>query len=233
LLWYKQNNNRYLIPYIFDNPGYTPYPPSREPSEGYPYLTYKNEYRPYDYWSNIDNAFMSGYNDKHALYINASSDNTSAAGDRFAEGQASAMDLMKQLDNGNIFLAEGETIKLVSHSQGGAFAAGMASVLSKSKKYASILQEVVYLEPHQPGDFRHPSSIKGLQISSRGDRVASKWNIIESLKGRTRFSWIDGVDKRIENDTHKGDYLGGHSIGTNLDEIANYFSGLGVKITIR
>jgi hypothetical protein len=110
----------------------------------------------------------------------------------------------------------------------------MASVISKKMKYVSILQSVVYLQPHQPADFEHPSSVNGTQISSRDDRVASKWNLWKSLKGKTSFAWIHGIsqENQIENKTHKGDYLGGHSIGTNLDEISEYFRRQGVKVTV-
>jgi len=225
-LWANQDNRKTLSNYhrgeIIPNPNYTPYPPSRN--------FMSNDPR---YWGGVDNAFMQGYGDKHALYVNASSDNTSEAGDRFAQGMASANSLISQLDAGKVTLADGETIKIVGHSQGGAFAAGIASVLSKNEKYKSILQEVVYLEPHQPAAFSHPSSVSGTQISSPDDRVASIWNFLSPVKGKTSFSWVNGVQNKKENKTHAGDYLGGHSIGTNLDEIAEYFQSKGVKVTVK
>lgn len=92
---------------------------------------------------------------------------------------------------------------------------------------------MVYLEPHQPADFNHPSSVEGTQISSLKDKVASVWNFLSLLKGKTSFSWINGVENRYENKTHKGDYLGGHSIGTNLDEIIEYFRSKGVNVTVK
>ncbi|WP_316846423.1 DUF6443 domain-containing protein [Pedobacter psychrodurus] len=232
LHWYKQDNDRYIFGGI-PNWNYTPYPPSRDLTQGYPYLIYNNKNRPHDYWGNVDNAFMQGYKDNNSMYINASSDNTSDAQDRFTEGIASANNLISQLENGDISLSKGETIKIVGHSQGGAFAAGMASVFSKSKKYASILQEVVYLEPHQPADFNHPSNIKGTQISSSKDRVASVWNFLSPLKGKTSFSRIRGISQFISNGTHDDDSLGGHSVGTNLDEIISYFRGKGVTVNVR
>ncbi|KIA92333.1 hypothetical protein OC25_16740 [Pedobacter kyungheensis] len=242
--WARQNNNRYTLPGLGWgggdlNPRYRPYPPSRELSSGFPKYLGKS----FDYWGNIDNAFMKGYDDNHTMYINASSSNTSKAGDRFAEGEASARNLISQMEKGQITLGKGETIKLVGHSQGAAFAAGMASVLSKNKKYASVLQEVVYLEPHQPADFSHPSAIKGTQISSSQDIVASKnsytWGHKQIsiplgwAKGKTSFSRIKGISEFIANDSHEGDSLGGHSVGTNLDEIITYFRSQGVTVNIR
>jgi RHS repeat-associated protein len=224
--WLNQNNRKYSSNGS-SNPYYRPYPPSRALTNNYP----QNLGKSFDYWGDIDNAFMQGYTDNHSMYINGSSDNTSDASDRFSEGVTSANNLISQLDGGKISLADGETIKIVGHSQGGAFAAGMASVLSKNKKYASVIQEVVYLEPHQPADFNHPSSINGIQISSPDDLVASK-NIYPLFKGETSYSRINGIRRFITNDTHKGDSLRGHSVGTNLDEIASYFRSLGVKVTV-
>lgn len=212
------------------NSNYSPYPGERSFARKLPTYLGKS----FDYWDKVDDAFKEGYKDENSLYISASSGNTSQAADRFAEGEKAANDLISQLEDGSVSLASKETIKIVGHSQGGAFAAGMASVLSKSKKYASVLQEVVYLEPHQPGDFKHPAGVKGIQVSSPDDKVASKWNFLSFLKGKTSFEKIKGVpDKnQISNSTHKGDILGGHSVGTNLDEIVNYFRSQGVKITI-
>lgn len=181
----------------------------------------------------IDDALIQGYKDNHSLYINASSSNKSDASDRFEEGVVAANNLIKKLNSEDISLAEGETIKIVGHSQGGAFAAGMANVLSKNNRYKSILQEIMHLEPHQPADFNHPSSIRGVQISSKDDRVASGLNIFRLFKGRISHAHIKGISKYIENDTYEGDSLKGHSVGTNLDEITEYFRAHGVKITVR
>ncbi len=227
--------DRPFHPKYVPNPDYKPYPGDRNLASGAPHYLGKA----FDYWGKVDDAFMgkSGYNDNNALYINASSDNTSEAQDRYAEGQAAGQSLINQLDNGSISLKEGETIKIVGHSQGGAFSAGMASVISKSKKYASVLQEVVYLEPHQPADFNHPSNVKGVQISAPTDRVASRWNFLKAWKGKTSYSVIKGVRTFISNDTHDDDNgpfgLWGHSVGTNLDEIASYFKSLGVPVTVK
>jgi hypothetical protein len=170
-----------------------------------------------------------GYNDNHTLFVNGSSQNDSKAGDRFNEGLAAGENLISQLNSGSISLVDGETIKIVGHSQGGAFAAGLATVLSKSEKYKSILQEVVYLEPHQPKDFIHPAGVPGTQISTPDDLVASK-NWFPGLKGKTQFGWIRGINTGILNETHRGDTYGGHSVGTNIDEIIQYFRSQGVTV---
>jgi RHS repeat-associated protein len=237
--WARQNNRKTQMPNGTFISNSRPYPPSRNLTNNSPQYLGKS----FDYWGNIDNAFMQGYKDDHAMYINGSSDNSSEAADRFAEGETAGNSLISKLENGDISLSENEKIKIVGHSQGGAFAAGMASVLSKNKKYASVLQEVVYLEPHQPADFNNPYGVKALQISSPADVVASKdsytWGHgqisipLGWLKGKTSFSRIRGISQFISNGTHNDDSLRGHSVGTNLDEIISYFRGKGVTVNVK
>jgi RHS repeat-associated protein len=230
--WLSKNNHKYDYhsgqPLSKDRYHYRPYPGDRNMSENAPHYLGK----PFDYWGSVDNLFMKGYKDNHAVYINASSDNTSNAPDRYKEGVMAAEKLIRDLNSGRIKLKNGETIKIVGHSQGGAFAAGMASVLSKDDRYKSILEEVVYLEPHQPGDFDNPAGVAALQISSRDDLVASS-EYFELVKGKTAFWWIYGITYRMENKTHEGDDLGGHSVWTNIDEIESYFRSKGVKINVQ
>ena len=226
--WLQKDNTRFFGSGV-QNSNYRPYPGSRDFSSGAPKYLGKS----FDYWGNIDDAFMQGYKDNHSLYINGSSNNDSQAEDRFSEGEKSGNNLISQLDAGKISLADGETIKIVGHSQGGAFAAGLTSVLSKNERYKSVLQEVVYLEPHQPNDFNNPSGVKGTQISSEEDRVASKNSGSIFKGGKTSFSRIRGISNFITNDTYEGDNLRGHSVSTNLDEIINYFRSQGVKVKVQ
>lgn len=223
----RKDNTRFFGSGV-QNSNYRPYPGSRGFSSGTP--TYLGE--SFDYWRKIDDAFMQGYKDNHAIYLNGSSSNESQAEDRFSEGETSGNNLVAQLDAGKISLANGETIKIVGHSQGGAFAAGIASVLSKNERYKSILEQVVYLEPHQPQYFKNPNNVSGLQISSQEDLIASKNFGFIFKGGKTNYSRIKGISKFIENKTHDGDKLRGHSIDTNLDEIANYFREKGVNVTV-
>ena len=79
----------------------------------------------------------------------------------------------KQLPD-EITLKDGETIKIVGHSQGAAYAAGIASALAKHSKYGALIEFEDYLSPHQPGDIKHPSGVKGRQFSTKNDKVSSK-----------------------------------------------------------
>ena len=70
-------------------------------------------------------------------------------------------------------MSEEETIKIVGHSQGAAFAAGMANAIANSR-YKSLLEFVDYLSPHQPKDFNNAAGIERRQFSTKSDQVSSK-----------------------------------------------------------
>jgi RHS repeat-associated protein len=231
--WMSQDNRRTANSFtdgrgahIAANPNYRPYPPARNPTTGSP--SYLGE--SFDYWGNIDDVFQDGYN---SLYVSATADNSSQAVDRFAEGEAAANSLIAQLDNAP--LAEGETIKIVGHSQGAAFAAGMASVLSKHEKYSSRLEAVYYLAPHQPESFDHPSDVEGHQFSRKSDMVSSAWwSPLMLLNGGSDYSKINGIsnDNFHELESYRGGQ-GGHYVDTYLDNIVEFFRGLGIPVTVK
>jgi hypothetical protein len=144
-------------------------------------------------------------------------------------------------------LGGGETLKIVGHSMGAAVSAGVADIISKSK-YASRLEVVLYLAPHQPHAFKHPENIQAYQSSSKEDLIASKNDInmpagvvfdpennfkpvvvripvsIEAGKSYTMYKKIDGVQHDIiVNADHNGEGFGGHSVGTYKEEITTFF----------
>jgi len=237
--WMSQDNRRTANSFtdgrgahIAANPNYRPYPPARNFTTGSPFYLGES----FDYWGNIDDAFQQGYNDYNSLYVSATADNSSQAVDRFAEGEAAANSLIAQLDNAP--LAEGETIKIVGHSQGAAFAAGMASVLSKHEKYSSRLEAVHYLAPHQPTDINHPDGVNGIQASRRSDRVSSS-NLLswtDYMKhipnGGSEFGSINGISS-FSTEPDMSTNRGGHDVGTYLDYIVNYFRSQGVTVTVK
>jgi len=195
------------------NPGYSPYPPSRSFTRSFP----QHNGNSFDYWGGVDDAIMSGFGDNNAIYANASAGNTSQAGDRFAEGKAAALDLISKLNNGDISIADDETIKVIGHSQGAAFAAGMLTVLAESD-YASRLEAGLYLAPHQPGDFSHPSGVNGVQWSTESDWVSSNdWRLF-GLNGGSSLSMISGVSTMYQRGNYKGG-RGGHSVDTYLEHV--------------
>src|SRR5690606_32544201 len=140
----------------------------------------------------------------------------SKASDRSALGQKAGQVLIEQLKNGGIELANGETIKIVGHSQGAAYAAGMLAALAESE-YADRLEIGIYLSPHQPGDFEHPDGVFGAQFSTRSDWVSSRsgfmGRLMNAFNGNSDISEIKGVNFMIIRPNHKGG-KGGHDVET-------------------
>lgn len=117
----------------------------------------------------------------------------------------------KMVQSGEITLEEGETIKVISHSQGGAHAAGFAEQLLtyKDENGRSIfnIEVIYYITPHQGGDFSTPSGhgIKSFQFNHPGDAVAGKGEgLITTVNGGQYYG-------RIRNVTHysESDIMGG------------------------
>jgi hypothetical protein len=141
--------------------------------------------------------------------------------------------LIQKLDNNELSLAPGETIKIIGHSQGAAFAAGLATALANSQKYSSLVEVVHYISPHQPQAFTHPRGIPAHEWSTFKDDLSSRNNFFSFLKGKSYFSLIDGVPR---GNWHKrGDFNGGyhgHLVGTWLYDMARYFYNLGIPVKI-
>ena len=187
-----------------------------------------------DYWGKVDNAYIIAYNDPNAYYTNGSFTPESEANTRFNQGEKAGADLIKKLDAGEIILATGETIKIVGHSQGAAYAAGIATALANSK-YGGLMEFVDYLSPHQPGDFTHPNKVRGRQFSTRDDMVSSGKGIFGTIlnwfNGGSKLEQIKGTsDYTIRSHNMKG--LGGHMVDTWLNDLADYWEELGIKVTV-
>ena len=166
------------------------------------------------------------FDDNNNLFINATDVNGSQASDRFAQGQASGLELIERFRNGEILKNNEETIKVVGHSQGAAFAAGIIDALANSE-YASRVELGLYLSSHQPDGFEHNSKVPGAQLSTRSDWVSSKGSpfyensdasrlfkgLMNAFNGQSKLSEIKGVDFLFIRPNHD-DGLGGHSVDT-------------------
>lgn len=182
------------------------------------------------YWQNLAGAYMNAYTDDNAQYIDGSFTPKSTANARYEAGIEAGENLIKSLEAGNIELKDGETIKIVGHSQGAAFAAGIASTLAKHEKFGGLLEFVDYVSPHQPGRFRHPQGVKGRQFSTRSDKVSSKgW--LAYLFGRSNYSQIEGAEWGVERDNYNS-ALGGHEAETWLNNFIEYWKGLGINVNV-
>ena len=197
----------------------------------------------YKYWSceknnfgrknvNIAGYYQNVYKDKNVGFTSGSSKWNSSANYRFRQGRAKAVLFHKMVQNGDILLKPGETIKIISHSQGGAHAAGFATELMKYKdnqgKQLYQIEVIEYITPHQPNDFSHPMGPVGIQFSHPKDAVASDspWYL---PNGGTSFGKIKNVNQFYGDDIMGGEgqpkaegpsgNMGGHAVTDNDEYI--------------
>ena len=164
-----------------------------------------------DYWKiksnafgrNVDIAesFMQRIGDRNAYFTSGSSTWDSEANpgwfrknvlgirSRYDEGVSKANKFHKMVKKGKITLEDGETIKIVTHSQGGAHGEGMANRLIE----LGYTVEVIYnITPHQPTDMSNPGKVRGVQYSHPGDAISSDdpWWL---TNGGSEFGKIKGI----------------------------------------
>ena len=183
-----------------------------------------------DYWGDVSGAYMSAYSDNNAYSVNGSFTPKSSASLRYNEGMTAGENLIEQLESGAITLKEGETIKIVGHSQGAAYAAGIASALAKNDKYGGLLEFVDYISPHQPGNFSHPKGIKGRQFSTKSDKVSSKGQLAKWF-GNSSYQKIDGAEWGTQRESVDSQ-LGGHEIGSWLNNLIDYWRSQGIQVNV-
>lgn len=125
---------------------------------------------PTNYWGGMANAFMDRIGDYNSVFLSASDGALTSATQRYSRGVAAGEAMLEQIRNGDISMGEGESIKVVTHSQGAAYGAGVTAVLTN----AGFNVEVAYnIAPKQPGDINLPPGIgRIVQYSSTGDWVA-------------------------------------------------------------
>jgi hypothetical protein len=245
------------------------YSPSRDITWGQPDSTT----RAANYWDSVKTIFEQGFGDYRSFFINGSFDNPSMARDRYAAGMRKGQQIIAKWLQGEaayrqsfqnlrareqrqrvcldsslldqqFYLRKNEKLRIVAHSMGAAYAAGLATVLSRHTKYAAVIDVIFYLAPHQPADIVHPPALRAYQSSSAEDIIASRneyhtnidipvirnLNRVEiptsALKGQTSYALIRNVPASnfIQNRTHEPDMLRGHSVGTYDDEIKTFFS---------
>src|SRR5690606_17222792 len=169
---YRTNSSGELV----SNEKYSPYAPDR----GFYKDGARNNGKTFRYWSldmagkngyGVNNLYQDAYGDHNAYYTNGSFTPNSTAKTRFAEGAKAAADLILKLESEAISLDEGETIKIVGHSQGAAYAAGLATELLKHSVYGSRIEFVDYIAAHQPKDFESPKGLLSRQFLTWSDWV--------------------------------------------------------------
>ncbi len=158
-----------------------------------------------DYWDDsIITYYQEQFSDDKTLFTSGSASPVSTATQREEEGGIKALILDLKVSDGTIALDKDEPIRIVSHSQGGATAAGMAKTLLE---YGYNVEIVEYITPHQATDFTHPDGVEGIQYDQKYDRVVSGQGAIE------------GVEHRFVDPSHFRSLLGGHANSDNKEII--------------
>jgi RHS repeat-associated protein len=167
----------------------------------------------FDYWDDkIIEYYKKEYHetDETMYFTSGSSYPTSSASLREKEGEAKAMIFNDKVLQGEFSVDKKEPIRLVSHSLGGATAAGMAA---KLKELGYNVEIIEYITPHQATDIHHPKGVKGIQYDQKFDRVVDD----------DKKEIINGIDPNafFEDEKHRSSLLGGHSNSDNLEIIKN------------
>lgn len=170
-------------------------------------------------WGSVNELYIDTYNDQNALYTQGRTTGYSSASKRYNMGLEAGRKLVQQILAGEVELTDDETIKLVGHSQGAAYAAGIAQALIDAG-YQDRIGFVDYIAAHQPSGFSHPQGVLGRQFGSTRDFL-SRW-------GKKKIN-------NIKDENYHTDGFGspsGHSItGTELYDFLQKCITAGVPIT--
>lgn len=162
-----------------------------------------------DYWVDKENSFgravdmvqkfQERIQDYNAVFVSGSAEHPTKTEDRFNDGVNNAMEFHAKVQSGEISLANDETIKIVTHSQGAAHGEGFAKQLMKYKDDNGnplYKIEVIYnVTPHQPTDISNPEGVRGVQYSHPNDAIASApwYSPISLNNGISSFGKIKGI----------------------------------------
>jgi RHS repeat-associated protein len=171
----------------------------------------------YNYWTKKKNSFgrevsmsekfrNSIGNDEKVLFTSGSAEFTSQADTRANDGFARALQFHQMVKDGLIKIDKDETIKIVSHSQGGAHASGFVLGLQVINVLlgTNYKVEAVYnITPHQPTDitlisqnvekgFKNGEDIRQVQYSHPNDAVSSD-DPVWLPNGKSKFGKMNNV----------------------------------------
>jgi RHS repeat-associated protein len=175
------------------------------------------DYDVFNYWSKDKNSFgrksdiAGGFKqrigDNNAWYTSGSSYWNSQPEKRIKQGKIKAEEFHAMVQSGQIKLEKDETIKIVAHSQGGAFSVGFAQQLMTYKDAAGKqlynIEVMYYITPHQPDKFSHIPGVRGVQYSHPNDAISSNdpgWlpnggSDFDNIEGITEFDGRDILGK--------------------------------------
>lgn len=143
------------------------------------------------YWGQ---SFISGaqnyFNDYNSTsFVSGSSSPFSSGQSRYSAGYDYAKANIKVL---TAELLQGETFKVVTHSQGAAYGAGITQYLIEQ---GYKVENVLHLSPHQTQDFSTPENPNTLQLGYQYDPVSSGSN--QAIQGVDRFGVVNKGELNI------------------------------------
>jgi len=202
-----------------------------------------------NYWGSIDEKLEERFTGKEpnadsTFYFDGSAGPLSSARDRMEYGEAAAQMIIRQVESGAFQLDENgvipDTINVVGHSMGAAYAAGLTKGLldynKEQGKTVFDVRAVYYFAPHQPLDIEHPSEVRGVQyshkndaVTSTGDSLGSLWGLIPKGSGST-LAPINGIHEYMVHDVPGLDDSllgdrGGHNITDHEYTLDKYKPG--------
>jgi len=139
--------------------------------------------------------FMGVQNYESDVFVDGSSlfGGDMSGGDRYAAGKRYAEENYKDLVKG---LKKGETFKFVSHSEGGAYAAGMASYL---QQMGQTVESMLYLSPDEADEFSAPLGTFSMQAHFASDGVSPSMRL-SGVDVYANFNYSDG--KEVKSGSH-------------------------------
>jgi len=133
--------------------------------------------------------FMGVQSSESDVFVDGSSlfGGDMSGGDRYAAGRRYAEENYKDLVKG---LKRGETFKFVSHREGGAYAAGMASYLMEM---GQTVESMLYLSPDEADEFSSPIGTFSMQAHYDKDWVSPSMRLT-GVDVYANFNYMNGKE---------------------------------------
>ncbi len=195
--------------------------------------------------------FQKAIGDYRAVFVSGSAEHKSQAGQldiisrtivssRYYDGVEKAKQFHKMVQDGLIKIDKDETIKIITHSQGGAHGEGFARQLMSYKDEngnATYNIEVIYnITPHQPTDITAIEGVRNVQYSHPSDAVVASsnndklqdWQPINLFNGGSKHGKMKGTVEFVERDIMGGigqppcESATGNRCGHNVTDNKNF-----------
>ena len=152
-----------------------------------------------NYWNNVNAGFTNMiseyFNDFNQIFLNGSDGDGSFARNRITEGKYMARQLV---ESGILELDPNTPVTLVGHSQGNAYAAGMAEEIMNlaDEKGIKVDVNMVMLAVHQPKDISVSSDINAIQFTYNNDN--SRWVKPMAINGASVWGVVNANPDNLD-----------------------------------